>query len=51
MLVLDGVFLADRRSVFDTVPLGAQTFDGFHLYDVDWSYRVARAGLKPRCCG
>lgn len=43
---LDGVLLAARREVFAAVPFDAETFDGFHLYDVDWSYRASRAGFR-----
>jgi GT2 family glycosyltransferase len=43
---LDGVFLAARREVFDAVPFDAALFDGFHLADIDWSLRAARAGFR-----
>ncbi|MDR1968942.1 MAG: glycosyltransferase family protein, partial [Burkholderiaceae bacterium] len=42
---LDGVFLAGRRAVFERLPFDEQTFDGFHFYDLDLSYRAHRAGL------
>ena len=51
IVVLDGVFLAGRRDVFNAVPFDAQTFDGFHLYDVDWSYRAAQAGFRLGAAG
>jgi GT2 family glycosyltransferase len=44
--LLDGVVLASRREVLRAVPFDAKTFDGFHLYDLDWSYRVGRAGFR-----
>ena len=44
--VLDGVFLAGRRAVFEQIPFDADTFDGFHCYDLDLSYRACRAGLR-----
>jgi len=44
--VLDGVFLAGRRAVFEQIPFDADTFDGFHCYDLDLSYRAYRAGLR-----
>jgi tetratricopeptide (TPR) repeat protein len=44
--ILDGVLLAARREVFAAVPFDAETFDGFHLYDIDWSYRASRAGFR-----
>jgi protein O-GlcNAc transferase len=51
IVVLDGVFLAARRSVFDAVRFDAETFDGFHLYDIDWSYRAAMAGFRAAVAG
>jgi len=44
--VLDGVFLAARRDVLRGVPFDAEVFDGFHVGDVDWSLRAARAGFR-----
>ncbi len=43
---LDGVFLAGWRRTFDTIAFDADTFDGFHLYDIDYSFRCHRAGLR-----
>lgn len=43
---LDGVFLACRREVWEAVRFDAETFDGFHLYDIDFSHRAARAGYS-----
>jgi tetratricopeptide (TPR) repeat protein len=51
IVVLDGVFLAGRRSVFEAVRFDAETFDGFHLYDVDWSYCAAMAGFRVAVAG
>jgi tetratricopeptide (TPR) repeat protein len=45
-VVLDGVLLAARRGVLSAVPFDAVTFDGFHLYDIDWSFRASRAGFR-----
>jgi hypothetical protein len=45
---LDGVFLAGPRRTFELVPFDAITFDGFHFYDIDMSYRASRAGLRCR---
>jgi GT2 family glycosyltransferase len=42
---LDGVFLAGRRDTFERIGFDADTFDGFHFYDLDLSYRAHRAGL------
>lgn len=43
---LDGVFLAGRRAAFEALPFDADTFDGFHGYDVDLSYRAWQSGLR-----
>jgi hypothetical protein len=43
--VLDGVFLAARRRVLEHVSFDEQIFDGFHLYDIDWTYRASAAGF------
>jgi cellulose synthase/poly-beta-1,6-N-acetylglucosamine synthase-like glycosyltransferase len=47
---LDGVFMAMRREVAMNVPFDAETFDGFHLYDLDFSFRAHRAGFKLAVC-
>jgi tetratricopeptide (TPR) repeat protein len=44
--VLDGVLIAARREVLRAVPFDDVTFDGFHLYDLDWSYRASKAGYR-----
>lgn len=44
--LLDGVLLAGKRKVFEAVSFDAANFDGFHLADIDWSYRAAQAGFK-----
>jgi glycosyl transferase family 2 len=43
---LDGVFLAGPRRTFEQIAFDADTFDGFHFYDLDFSYRAHRAGLN-----
>lgn len=43
---LDGVFIAAKRRVFDHVQFDADLFDGFHLYDIDFTYRCHLAGLR-----
>ena len=43
---VDGVFFAVRREVLDAVRFDETTFDGFHFYDIDFSYRVFRAGFE-----
>ncbi|MGH8851327.1 MAG: glycosyltransferase [Casimicrobiaceae bacterium] len=48
--VLDGVLLAGWRRPFEAVTFDAATFDGFHLYDVDFTLRAARAGWRIGVC-
>lgn len=47
---LDGVFLAARREVAERIGFDEQTFDGWHLYDLDFSYSAFRAGFKCAVC-
>lgn len=42
---LDGMFIAVRRSVLDTCRFDEERFDGFHLYDLDFTYTAFLAGL------
>ena len=49
--LLDGVFLAARRHVLASVRFDESTFDGFHLYDLDWTYRAAEAGFRIATAG
>jgi GT2 family glycosyltransferase len=46
MQALDGLFLAFRREVIDEIRWDADTFTGFHCYDVDTTYRAYRAGYQ-----
>jgi len=50
IVALDGVFMALRRDVAMTIPFDAETFDGFHLYDLDFSFRTHRAGFRLAVC-
>ena len=43
---LDGVLLAGPRRTFEQIGFDAETFDGFHFYDLDLSYRASRQGLN-----
>lgn len=43
---IDGVFMAATRRVCQAIPFDQATFDGFHFYDLDFSYRAYRAGFK-----
>ncbi|MGH8851326.1 MAG: glycosyltransferase [Casimicrobiaceae bacterium] len=51
MMLLDGVLLAGRREALRVAAFDAVTFDGFHLADLDWSYRAAQAGLRLGVAG
>lgn len=46
--VVDGFFLAGRRQVFEAVGWLDWDQAGFHGYDIDFSYRAARAGYRLR---
>jgi hypothetical protein len=46
MQALDGFFFAARRDAALSVGFDATTFDGFHFYDLDFTYRAALAGLR-----
>jgi hypothetical protein len=43
---LDGLLLAFRRPVIEHIGWDAETFTGFHMYDLDATYRAHRAGYK-----
>jgi len=47
---LDGAFWAMKRDVAATVGFDAATFDGFHLYDLDFTFRAALAGRRLAVC-
>jgi len=47
---LDGLFLAMRTSVAVNLSFDDVTFDGFHLYDIDLSYRAYLAEYKLAVC-
>jgi GT2 family glycosyltransferase len=48
--MLDGVFLAARRSLLQTLQFDEETFDRFHFYDLDYSYRAHLAGARVAIC-
>jgi len=48
--VLDGMFLACRRDIAEDIGFDAGTFDGWHFYDFDFSYRAWRAGRRTAVC-
>jgi GT2 family glycosyltransferase len=43
---LDGVFIAARRKVAERIAFDAALFTGFHVYDMDFSFRAALAGFR-----
>ena len=43
---IDGVWMAMHRRVWETLRFDETAFDGFHLYDADFSYRAALAGFR-----
>jgi hypothetical protein len=46
IMAMDGLFLAARREAVERVGWDGETFDGFHFYDIDFTFRAALAGLK-----
>ena len=48
--MLDGVFLAARRSLLQTLRFDEVTFDRFHFYDLDFSHRAHLAGARVAIC-
>jgi GT2 family glycosyltransferase len=43
---VDGLFMAFRKEVLEKVRFDAKTFDGFHCYDIDFSFSVYKAGYR-----
>jgi protein O-GlcNAc transferase len=43
---VDGVFIATKRELWEKIRFDENIFDGFHLYDIDFSYRAFLAGYK-----
>ena len=50
LCALDGVFLCTTRRVLDAVPFDPATFDGFHVYDVDFTFSAFRKGFGLAVC-
>lgn len=46
IVAVDGLFFAVRRSVLDRVRFDKTTFDGFHGYDIDFSFSAHLAGFR-----
>ena len=47
---IDGMCFFVRRSLFDSIAFDEATFNGFHLYDMDVSMQVRKAGFKVCVC-
>ncbi|HRQ81005.1 MAG TPA: glycosyltransferase [Azospirillaceae bacterium] len=47
---LDGLFIAARREAATAVGFDEAAFDGFHLYDMDFSFSAWRAGYRLAVC-
>ena len=43
---LHGMLIATHRYVWEALHFDEATFDGFHLYDIDFSYRAFLAGYR-----
>lgn len=50
MQALDGLLLCGRRDLFNALKFDQQTFRGFHLYDIDLTYRAFLAGYRLAVC-
>lgn len=48
--MLDGLFIAARRSVVQQVLFDENNFDGFHCYDADFTYSAFLAGFNLAVC-
>jgi hypothetical protein len=48
--VMDSIFLAGHRNVFEQIPFDEQTFKSWHLYEMDFTFRAALAGFKLAVC-
>jgi GT2 family glycosyltransferase len=46
MVAMDGLFLAFRRPCIEAIRWDDQTFDHFHVYDMDTTFRAHLAGYK-----
>lgn len=48
--VIDGLCMIAKRQVATNIGFDAATFDGFHLYDLDFSFSSYLAGFKIGVC-
>jgi len=47
---VDGVFFATRRNVAEYIAFDEENFDGFHLYDLDFSFSSYLFGFRVGVC-
>lgn len=47
---LDGLFIAMNRQIWEEIRFDENTFDGFHGYDLDFTYSAYRAGFRIAVC-
>jgi GT2 family glycosyltransferase len=47
---LDGLCIIARREVAEAVGFDSETFDGWHLYDLDFSFSAYLSGYKTGVC-
>lgn len=47
---LDGLFIATNKQVWEKIPFDEKTFDGFHGYDLDFSYTAYLSGYRIAVC-
>ena len=47
---LDGMFFAMNRKLAESLKFDQDRFDGFHLYDIDFSYSAYLAGYRIAVC-
>lgn len=47
---IDGIFFAVRREVVGRIGFDEATFDGWHLYDIDFTYSAHLAGFRAAIC-
>jgi hypothetical protein len=47
---IDGMCMIARREAVEAIGFDAATFDGFHLYDLDFSFAAHRAGYEIGVC-
>jgi GT2 family glycosyltransferase len=47
---LDGFFFAANRPVLDVIRFDERNFDGFHVYDTDFTFAAHLAGFRTAVC-